>query len=90
MSGRRTFTIDHAPGADPMVPGELLATARNLYRVLEVREVESRLWPNRFRYGTELVRAHGGRVPAAARTTSTYRKGEGPVEFFGPWPEETP
>lgn len=45
-----TFTMDCAPDdLRPPAEGDYVATARTGYRVTEVRPVESRLWPNRWR-----------------------------------------
>lgn len=76
------------PGDDPWQPGEIFASARNVYRVLAVREIESRVWPSRWHITAELLGAHGGRIPAGAHVTSSYRRGEGPVEYFGPWTDD--
>lgn len=87
----RVFRIDYAPGVIPdLGVDDVLATARNLYQVREVRPVDSVVWPNRWRVETVLIGPHDNRIPAGARPLSTYPRGTGPVEFFGPWPEELP
>lgn len=80
-----TKTVDHhLPGAE-LAPGDFIATGRAIYRVDAVRPVESRLWPERWRYtvtkvATRADLAAGWVLPDGARiiTTSTYGPGEKP------------
>lgn len=86
----RRFTLDRAPGdAAPQV-GEVMASARNLYRVTFVRPVESQVWPNRWHVETQPLGPHHGRIPEGASRSATYRRGEGPSDHFGPWPVDDP
>lgn len=93
---RRSFTLDQALENDraPLV-GDVIVSARTVRRVVDVRPVESRVWPNRWRLTVDYIgKATNGRPdePVAIEegrqviTTSLYRRGEGPVEFFGPIP----
>lgn len=91
----REFTFDMALSeSQPPQPGEWLRGPNVVYVVTEVRPVESRIWPNRWRLRCErvgetndlaflaMVRASGVKV----WPFEPYRKGEGPVECFGPVP----
>lgn len=85
-----TRTIDHHGPGQQGAPGDLIVTPRIIYRVTAVRPVESRQWPERWRYTCEKVRDRtvderrtsscaarpdlGGRII----TTGTYGPGERP------------
>lgn len=80
---------DHEP------PGhdDVLVSVQAVYRVIEVRPVESRLWPNRWhltvvRVGDALdgapVTPTGPGPSGRLFGTRRYRQGEGPADVFGP------
>lgn len=66
-----TWTIDHHGG--DAVPrynaGDLLVTERKVYRITNVREVASRVWPDRWRVGCDpvMTRNEWGLTPATDR-----------------------
>ena len=68
--------------------GELLVTARNVYRITSVREVESRVWCNRWAITLRLIGLRSQvDVEALAerrhvRYSGRYAKGETPAQFF--------
>jgi hypothetical protein len=70
MTGR-TFTIDHhgGDGEHRVAVGDLLLKPRHVYRVTAVREVDSKLWPDRWRVSTErfMLRREWGLLPYAER-----------------------
>lgn len=80
------MTVDFATETDPSEPGEILYGARNHWRVVDVRPVESRVWPFRWKYTLEPLGPHGDRIPLGAHKIFTYRRGEGPADHFGPAP----
>lgn len=82
----RTMTVDFAEETDPDEPGTVLYGARDHWRVLDARPVESRVWPWRWKYTLEPLGPHHGRIPTGGRRISTYRRGEGPADHFGPPP----
>lgn len=69
--------------------GDLLVSTRVVYRIVDVREVESRVWSNRWRLDVHRVGLrtevnvaallHDGEL---ALHTGCYRKGEKPAEWF--------
>ena len=79
------MTVDHH-GNDHLEPGDYLGGGTYVYRVVAVRPVESRQWPERWRYTTERVMtraevaASGWRPEPGARfvNTGTYGPGERP------------
>lgn len=92
-----SFTLDLALD-NPRVPerGDLVATARTVYRVLDSRPVDSTLWGNRWhlrlqvlaRTTHEGIRAavlehHGGDPVPYVWWSDRYRPGETPAEYFG-------
>lgn len=78
--------IDFAHEIDPDPPGAILYGRRHHWRVVATEPVESRVWPWRWRYTVEPLGPHHGQIPADAHRISAYRKGEGPVDCFGPPP----
>lgn len=71
--------------------GDVLATERAVYRVLDARPVESRIWGNRWALTCERIgdRRGDARVPRALRGeayvwySTLYRRGERPQDHFG-------
>lgn len=79
--------IDHHGGDGRLrvQPGDLVVTERLVLRALEVRPVESRQWPDRWKIRTERVALRSqwdGQVPEGARVhlTSRYEPGERPID----------
>lgn len=89
------MTLDCAPGSPPPQVGDVLVKPRKKYRITEVRPIESRVWPNRWKVTMVESGLSGGHIcwwdPYDRRWTcfhtTSYRRGEGPVEFYGPWPD---
>ena len=85
------FTLDLAENDQhPPAIGDLMTTQRNVYLVTGVREIDSRVWCNRWaidlqRLGPrrDLLTIRRAHPDGEIRRTSRYRKGEGPREFFG-------
>lgn len=82
----RRMTLDFDHEADPDVPGTILYGPRHHWRVIATEPVESRVWPWRWRYTLDPLGPHHDQVPDGAHRISTYRKGEGPADRFGPAP----
>lgn len=84
----RRFTMDlHPDDTRPPVAGEVVHTARASYRVTGSREVDSRVWCNRWSLTLERL-ADGTRPAPGVREfyTRSYRRGETPAQFFPPSP----
>ena len=85
------FTLDMAADDDhPPAIGDLMTTQRLVYLVTGVREIDSRVWCNRWaidlrRLGpiADLVEIRRQHPDGDIRRTTRYAKGEGPAEFFG-------
>lgn len=88
----RRFTFDLAL-EDPRNPdaGDVLVSARRVYRITEAVPVDSKVWGNRWRLTVHTVgTATDGRpdimpwLEAGNRVwySSHYRRGETPAEFF--------
>lgn len=83
-----TMTLDHHADTPPLEPGDYLGGSTWVYRILAVRPVESRQWPERWRYTTERVLTRGQiaeqrwRPEVGRRLVNpvTYRPGERPGE----------
>lgn len=83
-----TKTVDHHGPGQQLDPGDLIATARAIYRVDAVREVESRQWPERWRYTVTKVATRENLAEwsqtdeftdgARMISTTTYGPGERP------------
>jgi hypothetical protein len=77
-------------------PGDILVTARILYRITGARLVDSKIWPNRWSCTVERIRArtHDERVAGTATIdvedqgearlifTERYQRGETPSDYF--------
>lgn len=91
---QRSMTLDLAlDNEDPPSRGDYLTTARAAYRVVDVRPVESRVWPNRWHVELErLPYGDNDHPPTVAEPgqrchpTSRYARGETPADFFGVTP----
>jgi len=87
---RRSMTLDLAlDNEDPPARGDYLTTYSAAYRIVDVRPVESRVWPNRWRLdlerlptGNNLDQPDPGPGHRCHRS-SRYRPGETPSQFFG-------
>lgn len=89
----RTMTIDHPLDmAVPVTAGDVLVSARTVYRVVASRPVESRLWGNRWSVTIVKVGTATAGVPdrpilpepgCQVRPLASYERGVGPVETFG-------
>ena len=95
MGSVRRFSLDLALD-DPRSPvaGDVLTTARNVYRITEARPVDSRVWGNRWKLTLRLVGTLANEntwptVNAENETgarvwhSSRYAKGETPQQYFG-------
>lgn len=77
----RSWTVDCAIGENPPLAGAIVASTRARYELLEVIPVESRIWPNRFRF---VMRRLPSDDPVDGEWPVTpYRRGEGPADHFG-------
>lgn len=91
---RRSMTLDLAlDNEHPPSVGDYLTTARAAYLVVDVRPVESRVWPNRWRLDLEPLPSGSNDDPPTltrdgqrVHPTSRYAKGETPAQFFGEQP----
>lgn len=88
MKSRR-FSLDLALDDDrPPQAGDVIVTARTVNRVTAARPVESRVWGNRWAVTVSRIDSEGrfaANVEPGARcfTTTAYKRGETPAEFFG-------
>ena len=84
----RHFNLDLADElAEPPSAGDMLFSTIAAYVILEVRPVESRVWPFRWALTVRRVaRDHQPAEGARAWHTQPYRKGERPEDVFGPAP----
>jgi hypothetical protein len=64
-------------------PGDLVHSARATYRVTGSREVESRVWCNRWALTLERLPGAGPGTGGREFHVRSYRRGETPAEFFG-------
>ena len=87
---RRSMTLDLAlDNEDPPTAGDYLTSYAAAYRIVDVRPVESRVWPNRWRVDLERL-PHGNNLGQPTtepgqrvHRTSRYRPGETASQFFG-------
>lgn len=75
-------TIDHHLPDCQLAPGDFIATDRAIYQVDAVRPVDSRQWPERWRYTCTKVAARaelaaGWAPPDGTRIITTTRYGPG-------------
>lgn len=76
------------PDAPPSV-GDIMLGARHAHRVVDIWPTDSRVWPNRWTVTLEPLGPYDPdhlppiRESCEYRTWRTYRRGEGPREFFG-------
>ena len=81
----RRYVLDlAADDQHPPAPGDIMVTARTRGRVTGVREVDSRVWCNRWAITVEPIPASTLAGGARTFTTQPYRRGERPVDVFGP------
>lgn len=98
MASTRRFTLDIALHDQPPITGDHLAGPQAAYEILEVLPVDSKVWPNRWRLTVRRIGNTADHAAAIKddqrsaalrgtrptwRTFRTYRRGEGPAEFFG-------
>lgn len=97
----RRFTLDQALDSDPPQPGDLLAGPASVYRIHDVRPVDSRIWPERWKLDVErlddgtLAHRHQLLRTGAARgdrlhAFTNYRPGERPADYFNTDDDTTP
>lgn len=88
MSARRRYYVDLAlDDEDAPQPGEILRGPLVDHLIVDAWPTESDAWANRWTCVIRSLGPHDGRPDRAGRRIRpvvTYRRGEGPLDRFGP------